>query len=1070
MKSKLLSVFKGLMATLMIMLASDAWAQQTEVKGLVQDEAGEPIIGATVREKGNEKFGTSTDIDGNFVLKVTKPNATLTVTYVGMEPETVSLGGRTDITITMRESSQNLNEVVVVGYGTSKKVDLTGSVASLTQEQMKQGISTNADQMLQGKIAGVQVTSNSGAPGAATSIRIRGASSINGSNEPLYIIDGLQVSGDAGEIGGFNWTGDGSSGQTNTANPLASIAPSDILSIDVLKDASATAIYGAAGANGVVIVTTKKGQAGRVNVNLDAYLAWQQVAKKLDMLDLPGYAQYQLDLYNEGANNQLNDSYRDVNLLGKGTDWQDEIFRTALMQNYQLSVTGGNDKVNYAVSGGWMDQDGIIIGSDFNRFNSRVSVDTHFTKWLKLGGKLAYTRTNETITLNDGSGGIIMQAMTMQPDVPVYDFAGNYASPTSVNGSSSWNPVALALQRNNSLRRQTVMGNFYGDLDFAKYFTFHAEYGFNAGYNLNKSYLPRIYEGVKTPIEINQIYQRADENFYWLQKDYLTYHQEFADKHDLQVMAGFEASESSWEGWWLTKKNLTTDNIHVMGADGELTANDGWKDRATTVSWFGRVNYNFDNRYLLTFTMRADGSSKFAKENKWGYFPSAAFAWRASEEKFLRDVSWLSNLKLRLGYGQVGNSNIGTYKYGSLMHNFNTPMGSAFVVDNLPNDKLKWEASEQFNAGIDFSVLNGRIDLTVDGYYKQTKDLLLQVVVPDYTGISSEYGYIQAPFSNIGKVRNVGVEVALNTRNIENRNFTWTSNLTLTHNKNKVLKLNNADQVIYGDIEWYLKNATMIAEGLPMGVFYGYKSLGVFKDMDDILNSPVQVPDENNPNVNKVNKNTGLYPGDIKFADINNDGVIDEKDKCVIGDPNPDLTFGFTNVFHIYDFDVTLGLTGAIGGDILNFTRYKTESLTSLWDNQAAAITDRAQYGFIDGDNTNFAPENVYITNPDTDIPRYNNLNINQNDRLSTRFIEDGSYLRIQNLAIGYNFPQKWIKKLGMTQARIYFNVQNLYTFTKYKGFDPEIGAYNQSVLMQNVDMGRYPTPRTYTVGVNLQF
>ena len=473
MKTKL-NVLKVLLTALTLCTGSMVIAQQTAVKGVVVDQTGEPVIGASVREKGNEKTGTMTDIDGNFALTVSKPNASLLFTYVGMENETVALNGRTEITVTMRESAQNLNEVVVVGYGTSKKSDLTGSVASLSQEQMKQGISTNADQMLQGKIAGVQVTSNSGAPGAATSIRIRGASSINGSNEPLYIIDGLQVSGDAGEIGGFNWTGDGSSGQTNSANPLASIAPSDILSIDVLKDASATAIYGAAGANGVVIVTTKKGQSGRVNVTLDAYVAWQQVAKKLDMLDLRGYAQYQLDLYNEGANTQLNDSYRDVNLLGKGTDWQDEIFRTALMQNYQVSVSGGNDRVNYAVSGGWMDQDGIIIGSDFSRFNSRVSVDTHFTKWLKMGGKLAFTRTNETVTLNDGSGGIIMQAMTMQPDVPVYDFEGKYASPTSVNGSSSWNPVALALQRNNTLRRQTVMGNFYLDADFLKYFTFHA--------------------------------------------------------------------------------------------------------------------------------------------------------------------------------------------------------------------------------------------------------------------------------------------------------------------------------------------------------------------------------------------------------------------------------------------------------------------------------------------------------------------------------------------------------------------------------------------------------------------
>lgn len=719
-----------------------------------------------------------------------------------------------------------------------------------------------------------------------------------------------------------------------------------------------------------------------------------------------------------------------------------------------------------------MDQDGIIIGSDFDRFNSRFNVDANFTDWFKLGGQLAYTRTNETITLNDGSNGIIMQAMTMQPDVPVYDFQGKYASPSSVNGSSSWNPVALALQRNNTLRRENVTGNFYINVDFLKHFTFRAEYGYIGSNALNKSYLPKIYEGVKSPIEINKIYQRQESNYFWVQKDYVTYTNNFNQKHDLSVMAGFEASASNWEGSWITKQNLSFDNIHVMGTDGEFVANDGWKDKVTTVSYFGRVNYGFDSRYLLTFTMRADGSSKFAKNNKWGYFPSVALAWRASQEAFLKNAEWLNNLKLRAGYGQVGNSNVDPYSYGATMFNVPTPMGSAWVQNNLPNPELKWEASEQFNVGLDFGVLNNRIELTVDAYYKQTKDLLLKVVAPSYTGITSDWGYIQAPYANIGKVRNVGIEVALNTRNIITRDFTWSSNLTLTHNKNKVVKLNNSDQVLWGSVEWYtpFKTATMIAEGLPMGVFYGYEMEGIFQNAEEILAAPVQVPDDNNPNINKVNKTSGVWPGDVRFRDLNGDGVIDSNDQRVIGDPNPDLTFGFTNTFNYRDFDLNIVLTGAIGGDILNFTRYKTESLSSLWDNQAASVSDRAQYGYYDGNPGNQSADNVYIVNPNADIPRFNNLNINQNDRMSTRYIEDGSYLRIQNVSLGYSLPENIVRRVGLSMARVYFNVQNLYTFTKYKGFDPEIGSYNQSALLQNIDMGRYPTPRTYTVGLTLNF
>ena len=1039
---------------------------QTPVSGVVLDSTGEPVIGATVREKGSQASGTATDFDGNFTIKVSNTNATLIVSYVGMVTQEVKLAGRTQVTVKMSDGEVSLDEVVVVGYGTSRRVDITGSVASLTADQMKESIVTNADQMLQGKVAGVQVTQNSGAPGGATSIRIRGASSINSSNEPLYVIDGVQMSGSGSEIGGFSWAG-GSNGQ-NKVNPLAAIAPSDIVSIDVLKDASACAIYGAAGANGVVIVTTRRGKAGNTNVTYDGYVAWQQTAKRLDMMNLQQYATYQNQLAEDGfiTGQNVNQAYRDPSILGKGTDWQDEVFRTAFMQNHQLSVSGGTEKVTFSASGGWMKQDGIIIGSNFSRFNGRFSVDSQITPWMKIGGQLAYARTNEKITLNDGSDGIIMQALTMQPDVPVYDFDGNFAGPTTVNGSSTWNPVALALQKNNTLLRQNIMGNFYASIDFLKHFNFRAEYGYDASNNMNKAYVPRYHFGV-VENTINQMYQKEDHSYFWVQKDYITYTQQFNKIHDVSVMAGFEAQESSWENISLQKKNMTTDNIFVMTGDGDFVQNSGAKDRATQASIFGRINYGYDNRYLATVTMRADGSSKFGPQNKWGYFPSVALAWRASQEKFLSNVSWLNNLKLRLGYGQVGNANISTYLYGSAMQSYTTPLGTGYYLKNIPNPFLKWEASEQFNAGIDFAALNSRIELTVDVYKKQTKDLLLQMLIPTYLG-GAEWNYLQAPYANIGKTQNTGIDISLNTRNIITKNFTWASTLTISHNKNKVVSLNDKSQIMYGNLDWWseFQTATMIKVGQPMGVFYGDKVDRLFTSEQDILDSPVQVNDGNGRN--RIDKVTGVYPGDIKFKDISGpdgvpDGVIDENDQVVIGDPNPDFTFGFTNNFSYRDFDLSIGLTGAVGGDVLNFARYKTEAMNSIWDNQSVTVLNRARAA-IDASGA------AYLSNPDAPLPRFSSLDGNRNNRMSDRWIEDGSYLRIQNISLSYHIPSSLLQKAHIAAAKIYFNAQNVYTFTSYKGYDPEIGAFNQSALRQNIDMGRYPTPRTYTLGLNLTF
>ena len=1064
MKTKLCH-FKWLLVSFFCLIAMSGAAQVT-VTGVVTDEAGEPLIGATVLEKGKQN-GAATDIDGNFKFNVSSSNATLMVSYVGYATQEVKLNGKTNLTIVLKEDSQVLEDVVVVGYGTQKKSDITGSVASLSEAQMKQSIVTNADQMLQGKVAGVQVTQNSGAPGGATSVRIRGASSLNSSNEPLYVIDGVPMSGSS-DIGGFDWMG-GSNGQTKV-NPLAAIAPSDIVSIDVLKDASACAIYGAAGANGVVLVTTRRGSAGHTNVTYDGYVAWQQVAKRLDMMDLREYALYQQQLLAEGVLNKGNfdSTYSDISLLGKGTDWQDEIFRTAFMQSHQVSVTGGNEKTVYAMSGGWMQQDGTIIGSDFSRFNTRFNIDNNFTKWLKIGGALAYTRTDETITRNDGSDGVIMQAMTMMPSVPVYDYDGNWAGPNTVNGASTWNPVALAMMTNNTLLRQKINGNFYVSADFLKHFTFRAEYAFDASQNQNKSFIPRYQFGLVSN-DINQMMQREDHNFFWMQKDYLTYNQTFNEKHDVTAMVGFEVSKGSWNGTQFIKNNFTSDNIHIMGSDGDFVSNTGWSDATSSASVFARVNYGFDNRYLLTATVRRDGSSKFGPKNKWGTFPSVALAWRLIQEKWLQDVNWISNLKLRLGYGKVGNSNISTYLYGSSLQTILTPMGSAYIPSNLSNPNLKWEASEQYNVGLDFAAFSNRLELTVDGYIKQTQDLLMQTFVPSHIG-SNSWGEINTPYANIGKTRNVGIDVQINARPVITRDFMWSSSLTLSHNRNKIVALNDDSQRIYGNIDWWapFQTVTMFAVGQPMGVFYGYETEGLFQNEADILGHASQTGSKE-PYSNKIDKVSGAWIGDLKFKDQNGDGVINDADQKIIGDPNPDLTFGFTNTFSWKNFELNVGLTGQIGGDILNWARYRTEGLSSIWDNQAVSVLNRAQTEKIDPNGSDDI-SNLQLAKGHNGIPRFSNLDANGNQRMSDRWLEDASYLRIQNISLTYNLPEKWAKKVFMQSARIYFNVQNVYTFTNYSGYDPEIGAFNQSSLLQNIDRGRYPTPRTYTIGLNLSF
>ena len=1065
-------LYKWCCLLLLLLVATGTTAQIRTITGVVNSVEGESLIGATVLVANAIERGTVTEFDGSFSVQAEKGDS-IYFSYTGYKTKVVEVGVENSLNVVLETASEILDEVVVVGYGTQKKSDLTGAVSSVTSEDLRNSVTTNIDQALQGRIAGVQVTQNSGQPGGAASIRIRGSNSITGSSEPLYVIDGIPFQGDGNQVSGFDWAG-GANGQ-NRVNPLSTINPNDIVRIEVLKDASATAIYGARAANGVVLITTKRGEEGTAKISYNGYYANQVLPNQLEMMTLPDYASYQVQIAND-LDRQVDQRFLDPSLLGEGTNWQDEIFRSAGMQSHQLSVSGGGEKTQYAVSGGYFQQDGIIIGSNFDRFTARVNLDNKVNDWFKIGASLAYANTDEKITLNDGGDGVIMQALVMPPSVAVRDFNGEYAGPTSNTSDISFNPVGAALLRNNTLDRQRLMANIYGNIDLFRGLSFRSEIGFDDNHSVNKAFHPTYNWGVLQNNE-NQLRQRNESSFFWIWKNYLTYKVQLGKRHDLTALLGTEAQKSSWEGTTVTKRQFASNDIQVLSeGNDETSSTSGWKDAASLASYFGRFNYSFDNKYLLTLTMRADGSSKFGPNNKWGYFPSGSFAWRVSNEEFLKNVSAVYDMKLRIGYGEVGNQAIGNYLYGSALQTVNTPFGTGYRLQQISNPDLKWEATKQFNAGLDLSLLNGRIDFTIDVYQKETSDMLLQLSIPSYLG-GTNYNDISAPFANVGRMENKGYDLSLVSRNITGKKFNWTTNLTFSRNRNKILELDDDTRIYWRNLYWYseFQTATRTGVGQPIGMFYGYVTEGLFQDEQDILNHAVQVSDGNinseNPNgQNFVNKSQGIWVGDMKFKDLNGDGVITTEDQTIIGNPNPDFTFGFNNNFSYGSFDLTVYLQGAQGVDVLNYSRVVIEGQTSVFNNQASTVANRAQVGLIDPTGSDIDPANVFLVNPETGIPRPTTNDNNGNNRMSDRFIEDGSYIRIQNIRLAYTLPKKFTEKYRVGMLRFYVNAQNLYTITDYSGYDPEIGAFNQDPLLQNVDMGRYPSPRLYTFGVDVDF
>lgn len=990
--------------------------QAKKVSGVIIDATGLPVIGANVLEKGTTN-GVITDLDGNFTLNV-KPGATLVITYIGYQPQEIKVGNQTMFNITLKEDSEMLDEVVVVGYGTMKKSDLSGASVSMDEDAIKGSIITNLDQSLQGRAAGVAAVSTSGAPGSASSIRVRGQATINSNAEPLYVIDGVIVQG-GGQSGSDFGLGDAlGNGSVSTISPLSTINPQDIVSMEILKDASATAIYGAQGANGVILITTKRGKTGEAKFTYDGMVAVQRQTKRLDIMNLREFADFYNDFVEVGELDFSN-IYGDPSLLGVGTNWQDAIFRTALQHQHQVSAQGGSEKVKYYVSGSYMDQDGTLIGSSFNRYSFRTNLDAELKPWLKIGLNATYSSTKDDLKLADSDQGIINYSLTTPPDIPIYDIDGNYSSVIR-EGYTSPNPIALALMDQILLYRQKLTGSIFADVTLMKNLTWHAEFGYDISYSKGERYEPRVDLG-NWKRDSNMSSIQKNNSTFWQLKNYVTYTGQI-DKHGFTAMVGQEMWASNYDNTSIQNTNLASDAVHnpALGA-GTPSINSGFGS-SSMASFFTRLTYNYDDRYLGTYTYRYDGSSNFGPENRWAGFHAVAASWRFSNEKFFEPIrNVINNGKLRLGWGQTGNSNIGGYRWGASISRMPTGLGLGYRQSNIANPGVKWETQEQVNVGLDLGFFNDRIGLTVDWYKKVSKDMLMSLQLPSYMGTSGNASSVlAAPMGNYGDIENSGWEITLNTHPLIGA-FQWDSDFQISFNKNKLRALDgtaNAQIVGYG--QW--NDIVSVSEvGESLYNFYGYVCDGVYEDLRDLQTSPKPAKYPANGVFNRTNT---VWVGDIKYKDLNGDGIIDENDRTNIGSPLPKFTFGWNNTFRYKNFDLTIFLNGSYGNKVYNYMAMKLTHMNSPWQNQLNAVNDRAQVVPIDpnkdysqGVNVNGVTvwnwyddvTNVKVANSGTKTPRASIQDPNDNDRISDRYIEDGSYIRLKNITLGYTFPSKLI-------------------------------------------------------------
>ncbi len=1035
-------------------------AQSTEkqtVRGKVTSaEDGSPLIGATIAEKGTT-IGTTTDANGDFQLNAS-PEGTLVVSFIGYTLQEVPVNNRSQIDVTLAADMQQLQDVVVVGYGTQRKKDLTGSITKISGEQMIQPSAASFDQMLQGKAPGVQITQTTGAPGGNVNILIRGVSSITGGNQPLYVIDGFAMGAGGGgsdmrSYGGNSFSSAGMASNTgNRVNPLASINPSDIESIEILKDASATAIYGSRGANGVVIITTKRGAYGKSQISVDASYGIQEVANKLHMLNAQQYAEYVADgrdaawVYAGGnasdpnsvrsAATRVRPEFRNPESITTDTDWQNVIFRSAPVRNLQVSSTGGTDKLRYFISGGYFSQEGVIINSDYNRFNLRVNVDAQVTKRIKVGtstfGSYGYGRFANTES-HYGQGGLLSNVLAASPTIPVYNSDGSYYfDQADVTDGLGFLANVLAVSEGTEDRRKVmdVVTNNFVEINLTNDLTFRSSIGVNFSSNNTKLWRSSAVPNFTTLNYPASAGVSKAETLNWLNENTLSYNRVFENKHFVNGLVGFTAQKNRFDRVSVGASDFPTEYVPFISA-GIVNAGTQIVNEWALLSAMARVNYSYAGKYLLTATVRTDGSSRFGANNRWGTFPSFSLGYNLAEEDFMKDVRFISNLKLRASYGISGNNQIGDYTHigllGTTRYVRNNALNPGLVPSTLSNDFLTWEKSKQTNFGLDLGLFKDRVNVTADVYRDLKTDLLLAVQLPAASGFNSST-------QNIGDIENKGFELGIQSMNVRVKNFEWGTNFTFSHNRNKVLKLATEGGRI-------ANSSYQITEvGSPISSFYLINKLGVFMNSAELDGAALQHP--------------RTQAGDLKFEDVNGDGVINQSDRKIVGSPWPDFTWGLDNNFTLGNLSLNVSLVGSQGAYTYIDAGAALLGSTAVQNN--LILTDRRWRSDADpGDGV---------------MPRAIRSNHALGFGTSSHFLFENSFTRIRNVKLSYVLPQELTRRMGLSNLNVYANVANLYTFTKYPGYDPESSITGDNVVNAGIDYLNYPLPRTYTIGIKTTF
>lgn len=1005
---------------------------------VVTSDENEPIPGANVIIKGTQT-GTVTDVDGNFVIEASNTDI-LQVSFVGYLKEEVMVGtsGRIDIKLVM--DIARLDEVVVIGYGTMKRSDLSSAQVSVGAEEIQKARATSLDQVLQGRAAGVYVTQNSGQPGAGVSVNIRGINSISSSTEPMYVIDGVQIMG---------------STEVNT-NPLAGINPDDIESMQILQGPTATAIYGSRAANGVVVISTKRGKTGETKISYNGTYSVQMQPKLLPVMNLREYAAYQND-YRRLTNQSPIPEYADPSVLGEGTNWQAELFQKAPMQKHQLSLSGGNEVSTFYLSTEYFTQDGVAIGSGFDRYSIRLNLDNQTRKWLKIGTSLNVSQTENTLTIN--SDDLINYTIQQSPAIAVKNPDGSWGGPNEQQFMVT-NPVALATINSDIQKRTFGFGNIYAEINIIKGLKFRTELNGNLEFRKEMRYEPSyVFNGYEKVT--NSSRRRSNNNSGWNFLKLLQYNK-IIGKHDLGLMLSHEAQETRWESLSGTRQGFISNNIQELDAgDVESSIANSGKGSWAMESVFGRLNYMYNEKYILQATLRADASPNFGINYRWGYFPAVSAAWRISKESFMQNIDQVNNLKLRMEYGITGNQNSGGPTYYSELKAITTPWGTGFLAANYENPNFRWEETQSYNVGLDLNMYRNRIEFIFDAYLKQTDNLMLRIPLPGYLGTTGE-GNITAPWTNIGAMENRGLGITVNSVNLE-RPFIWKSGLTFTMERNKLTKLyNQSDR-----LDRQVSQSGFIARsviGEPVWQFYLYSWDGVFVDLDDVNNHAYQ-----NPNFT-IDERTGTWVGDIKFKDLNIDNYIDEADRSFVGNPYPKFQVGLTNSFSYKNFEFYIALYGVYGNDIFNWPYYKNGKVYGGGPGYGWGLLKNVEnYARIALDTEG----NPYVENPGTDVPRITNTDDPNSNytRISDLFVEDGSYLRVKNVQLSYSLPQKYYSKLAFNKVTLSAGVQNLFTFTNYSGYDPEVGnIVVDGNPIPGYDNGRYPSTRIYTLNLVVEF